>query len=71
MQAYGLILAGGKSTRMEGIHKGDLFYRRQTFLERKKSGYLMGKRTGGAGRDAKSLWTSFPAVARSGGSILD
>ena len=34
MQADGLILAGGKSTRMGGRHKGDLFFQEQTFLER-------------------------------------
>lgn len=33
MQADGLILAGGKSRRMGGYHKGDLVYHRQTFLE--------------------------------------
>ena len=30
----GLILAGGRSTRMGGKHKGDLRYEDQTFLER-------------------------------------
>ncbi len=34
MQADGLILAGGKSTRMGGRHKGDLVFKEQTFLER-------------------------------------
>lgn len=30
----GLILAGGKSSRMGGSHKGDLIYQNETFLER-------------------------------------
>lgn len=33
MKADGLILAGGKSRRMGGYHKGDLVYQQQTFLE--------------------------------------
>ncbi|MCI8864436.1 MAG: molybdenum cofactor guanylyltransferase [Lachnospiraceae bacterium] len=50
MQAYGLILAGGKSTRMEGIHKGDLFYRRQTFLERAVQEL---------GKETEEIWISY------------
>lgn len=34
MQADGLILAGGKSTRMNGFHKGNLRYDGNTFVER-------------------------------------
>lgn len=34
MQAEGLILAGGRSTRMGGIHKGTLIYERETFTQR-------------------------------------
>lgn len=34
MNADGLILAGGKSRRMGGSHKGDLIYQKETFLER-------------------------------------
>lgn len=33
MRVDGLILAGGKSRRMEGFHKGDLKYRERTFTE--------------------------------------
>ncbi len=34
MNADGLILAGGKSTRMHGFHKGNLLYDEKTFVER-------------------------------------
>lgn len=33
MQAEGLILAGGQSTRMGGLHKGSLLYRKKTFIQ--------------------------------------
>lgn len=33
MQAEGLILAGGGSTRMGGLHKGSLLYRKKTFIQ--------------------------------------
>lgn len=33
MQAEGLILAGGQSTRMGGLHKGSLLYREKTFIQ--------------------------------------
>lgn len=49
----GLILAGGKSSRMNGIHKGKLMYHEQTFVsllieEMKK--------------DAKQIWLSYGSV---------
>lgn len=34
MQVEGLILAGGKSSRMGGRHKGSLMYREETFVQR-------------------------------------
>lgn len=34
MQAEGLILAGGRSRRMGGIHKGSLTYNKETFTQR-------------------------------------
>ena len=34
MQAEGLVLAGGRSTRMGGIHKGILTYKKETFTQR-------------------------------------
>lgn len=34
MQADGLILAGGKGTRMDGKYKGGLIYEEETFMER-------------------------------------
>lgn len=33
MQAEGLILAGGRSTRMKGLHKGNLLYKKKTFTQ--------------------------------------
>lgn len=33
MRAEGLILAGGRSTRMAGRHKGDLLYGKRTFMQ--------------------------------------
>lgn len=34
MEAEGLILAGGRSTRMGGVHKGILTYKKETFTQR-------------------------------------
>lgn len=53
MRADGLILAGGKSRRMGGYHKGDLRYGQQTFLE-----HVAGE----LGKDAEHVWISYGAV---------
>lgn len=55
MQADGLILAGGKSTRMGGRHKGDLIFREQTFLERIIEELKM---------EAETVWISYGTLIR-------
>lgn len=50
MKLDGLILAGGKSTRMKGKHKGNLVYHRETFMER-----LIGELK----KEAQQIWISY------------
>lgn len=57
MLVDGLILAGGKSRRMGGYHKGDLVYRRQTFLE-----HMIGEFR----KEAGHIWISYGAEQRKG-----
>lgn len=52
----GLILAGGKSRRMGGHHKGDLVYHRQTFLEHVISEFR---------KEADEIWISYGEKRRS------
>lgn len=51
----GLILAGGKSSRMGGSHKGDLIYQKETFLERIIHEFQ---------KEAEMIWISYGAEIR-------
>jgi len=53
MKMDGLILAGGKSTRMGGKHKGDLLYHNATFTERIVKEFLKG---------AEHIWLSYGKI---------
>lgn len=64
MTMDGLILAGGKSTRMGGKHKGDLLYRDQTFTERIVQQFR---------KNAAHIWLSYgevPGKAYEGCSVI-
>lgn len=50
MNVDGLILAGGRSTRMNGNHKGNLIYQDQTFMERIISELK---------KEAQQIWISY------------
>lgn len=50
MQADGLILAGGKSGRMNGIHKGNLMYRQESFVDRLVNEFK---------KEARNIWISY------------
>ena len=50
MQADGLILAGGKSSRMNGIHKGNLMYRQESFVDRLVNEFK---------KEARNIWISY------------
>lgn len=52
----GLILAGGKSRRMGGYHKGDLVYHQQTFLEHVISEFR---------KETDAIWISYGDTRRS------
>lgn len=46
----GLLLAGGKSSRMDGRHKGELIYENETFTERMISEFA---------KEAETIWISY------------